>query len=102
MIGYASAKYQFTPWLSLSYKLGMDFFTDRRKGAFDINPSPFGYNWSEGTVYQSFRSSRDLNSDLLLQFNKNFGSNLSVNATLGHNYYHTRGTTQSATGNHRQ
>ncbi|MEM6344665.1 MAG: SusC/RagA family TonB-linked outer membrane protein [Bacteroidota bacterium] len=99
MIGYASAKYQFTPWLSLSYKLGMDFFTDRRKGAFDINPSPFGYNWSEGQVYQSFRSSRDLNSDLLLQFNKNFGSNLSVNATLGHNYYHTRGTTQSATGN---
>ncbi|MFK7926224.1 MAG: SusC/RagA family TonB-linked outer membrane protein [Bacteroidia bacterium] len=99
MIGYASAKYQFTPWLSLSYKLGMDFYSDRRKGAFDINPSPFGYNWSEGTVYQSFRSSRDLNSDLLLQFNKNFGSNLSVNATLGHNYYHTRGTTQAATGN---
>ncbi|MEL6649817.1 MAG: SusC/RagA family TonB-linked outer membrane protein, partial [Bacteroidota bacterium] len=98
IIGYASAKYQFTPWLSLSYKLGMDFFTDRRKGAFDINPSPFGFNWSEGTVYQSFRSSRDLNSDLLLQANKTFG-NLSVNATLGHNYYHTRGTTQSATGN---
>lgn len=98
MIGYVSAEYKFTSWLSLSYKLGMDFFTDRQKGAFDISPSPFGYNWNEGSVYQSFRSSRDLNSDLLLQLNKTFGG-LSVNATLGHNYFYTRGTTQSATGN---
>ncbi|RMG59564.1 MAG: SusC/RagA family TonB-linked outer membrane protein [Bacteroidetes bacterium] len=93
IIGYTSLKYEFTPWLSLSYKLGIDFFTDRRNGAFDINPG-----WSPGSVYQSFRSSNDLNSDLLLQFNKNLGSDLNINATLGHNFYSTQVINQFTDG----
>ncbi|MCI4668349.1 MAG: SusC/RagA family TonB-linked outer membrane protein [Bacteroidia bacterium] len=93
IIGYAQLKYEFNDWLSATYKLGTDFYTDRRNGAFDINPG-----WSVGEVYNSFQSSNDLNSDFLLQFNKNFGSKVNVNATVGHNYFSTRVVTQSFNG----
>ena len=93
IIGFGSLKYEFTPWLSLSYKLGIDFFTDRRNGAIDINPG-----WVVGSINQSFQSSNDLNSDLLLQFNTNVGSKININATVGHNYFSTKVVTQSTTG----
>ncbi len=93
IIGFTSLKYEFTPWLSLSYKLGADFFTDRRNGAIDINPG-----WSPGSVFQSFRSSQDINSDLLLQFNRDIGSGFNVNATLGHNFYSTEVINQFTNG----
>ena len=94
MIGYVGLTYEFTPWLKASYKLGMDYFSEERDGAFDINPG-----WSVGQVYQSWRSSRDINSDFLLMFNKNVGSDLNVSATVGHNYCSTKVSTQSITGN---
>lgn len=93
VIGYASLKYEATNWLSFIYKLGTDFYTDRRNGAFDINPG-----WSVGEIYNSFRSSNDLNSDFLIQLNKNFGSKINVNATLGHNFFSTQVITQSSSG----
>ncbi len=94
LIGYMSARYDFTDWLSLSYKLGVDQYTDERNGAFDINPG-----WSTGSVYFSTRTSRDLNSDLLLQINKNITEDLNFNATFGQNYYGYVVTTKSTTGN---
>ena len=94
MIGYASLAYEFTPWLTASYKLGLDYFSEERDGAFDINPG-----WSPGQVYQNWISSRDINSDLLLMFNRNISPDLSINATLGHNYYSNLRSTQSITGN---
>lgn len=93
VIGYAMLKYEATDWLSFSYKLGTDFYTDRRNGAFDINPG-----WSVGEVYNSFRSSNDLNSDFLIQVNKNFGSKINFNSTIGHNYYTSTVITQSSSG----
>ena len=99
IIGYTSFRYDFTDWLSVSYKLGLDQYTDERNGAFDINPSPFGFNWNEGSVYFATQTSRDLNSDLLLQINKNLTEDLTFNATLGHNYYSTRVVTKRVIGN---
>lgn len=93
IIGYSQLKYEINDFLSVVYKLGIDFFTDRRNGAFDINPG-----WDVGYINNSFQSSRDLNSDFLIQFNKNFGSKVNVNATVGHNYYDTRVVTQSTNG----
>jgi TonB-linked SusC/RagA family outer membrane protein len=94
LIGYASLKYDFFPWLSLSYKLGTDHYTDRRNSAIDINSAtnPFGQ------VDQSFQSSTDLNSDLLLSFNRNIGSSLSVNAVAGHNFFSRKSVLQSSSG----
>lgn len=93
VIGYGMLKYEATDWLTFSYKLGTDFYTDRRNGAFDINPG-----WSVGEIYNSFQSSNDLNSDFLIQINKNFGSKINFNSIVGHNYYSTKVITQSSTG----
>ncbi len=93
LIGYASLGYEFTDWLKLSYKLGTDLFTDRRLGAFDINPGR-----SSGGVYQSFRESRDLNSDLLLTFNQSLTDKLGLSVTVGQNIFDTRVADQFSAG----
>ncbi len=98
IIGYASARYEFMPELSLSYKLGLDHFTDRRNNAFDINPNYSGGFWGVGSVFQDFQSSTDLNSDLLLQFDKQVSDKFGLNAVVGHNYWETEAVTQSTDG----
>ncbi len=102
LIGYVTAGYEFTPWLSVTYKLGLDQYTDRRNWAFDINNQLFGS--FDGAVNQGVYTNRDLNSDLFLQFNKSLSDNFSLSAVVGHNYFDTKyvaqetfGTTLSAT-----
>jgi len=96
IIGYASAKYQFTDWLFASYKLGVDQYSERYLAAEDINLLGFGGN--AGSVNQRFAGNRDLNSDLILGFNKNIGERFSVGAVVGYNVFDTRYTQQSTTG----
>jgi len=93
IIGYASAAYQVTDWARLSYKLGVDQYTDRRNNAFDINPG-FGV----GAVSQSFQESRDLNSDLLLTLSPQISEKFSVSVTLGQNVFDSRSATQFSDG----
>ncbi|WNJ20170.1 SusC/RagA family TonB-linked outer membrane protein [Pontibacter sp. G13] len=93
LIGYATLAYKATDWLKFSYKLGIDHFGDRRNGGIDINPGR-----SVGSVFQSYRSSSDLNSDFLVMLDPNLGDDLSLNAVLGHNYYSTRVITQETEG----
>jgi TonB-linked SusC/RagA family outer membrane protein len=94
IIGYASARYEFTDWLSVSYKLGIDQFVDERNGAIDIVPG-----WNPGSISNSTQNSRDLNSDLLLTINKNITEDLSLDATFGHNYWSTKVVTKEVLGN---
>lgn len=98
IIGYTSLRYEFNSWLSASYKVGIDQFTDERLGHIDVNPSPFGFNWSEGSVMQRTQTSRSVNSDLLIQINKNISNDLTFNATLGHNYYATKAVVKRSDG----
>lgn len=99
LIGYASAKYEFTDWLALSYKLGTDFFTDRRLGAFDLNIyKPAGAVFNAGSVYQSFRESRDMNSDFLVLLSPKLTDKLGLNLTLGQNIFDTRVADQFSNG----
>jgi TonB-linked SusC/RagA family outer membrane protein len=98
IIGYTSLSYEFTDWLTLSYKVGIDHYTDRRNSALDINPGR-----SAGTVNQDFYSNRDINSDLLLTLRKDISETLGFSATIGGNSFSTdffshgtEGTTLSA------
>jgi TonB-linked SusC/RagA family outer membrane protein len=94
IIGNVSASWRVTPWLTVSYKLGLDTYHDRRISAFDINSASV----PEGQITQTDISSNDLNSDLLFLFNTDITQDLSFNATVGHNYYSTQGITRGATG----
>jgi len=94
IIGYTNLSYEVAPWFTIAYKLGIDHYTDRRLLALDINSA----DTPNGLVQQSTLFSNDLNSDLLLQFNTNISNDLSVNATVGHNYFSTNFRSRTATG----
>ncbi len=93
IIGYGALNYDVTDWLSLTYKVGTDFYTDRRLGAFDINPGR-----SVGLVYQSFGENRDLNSDFLVKINRSLTDKLGLNVVLGQNLFDSRFSEQFASG----
>jgi TonB-linked SusC/RagA family outer membrane protein len=95
VMGNVSLAYEFLPWLTASYKLGLDHYTDRRNQAFDVNSASL----PDGYVYQQFGMSTDINSDFLLMLNKDINEDITLNATVGHNYYHTRGETHATQGN---
>jgi len=93
IIGNTGLRYEFTDWLAISYKLGIDHYTDRRNGAVDIVP-----NWSPGEVSQSTISNTDINSDLLLTFNNKLSDDFSLSATGGFNVFDTKYVNQEVIG----
>ncbi len=94
IIGNTYIKWDIASWLTASYKIGLDYYHRRVISAMDINSA----DTKEGKVNQYDLDSRDINSDFLLMFNKDFGK-VGLNAVLGHNWYSTQGISRSATGN---
>jgi len=79
VFGNASVTYDFTPWLSLLVRSGIDLSTDfrtQRKAYYSLN-YPQGY-YKEQTVRQLLST-----NDVLLTFKKDFGKDWDINATLG-------------------
>lgn len=83
LIQNLSITYQLKPWLSLSSRIGFDFYTDQRLDAFDIHSGTH----PNGRINETDIQSRKLNSDVLLVAEKNISSNWAWKGTLGHNYY---------------
>ncbi len=75
--------YDIAKWLNISYRLGADVYTDRRKQVYAVtsirNP---GGQIIENTIARS-----EINGDLIITAKKNgfFNKNLNVTATLGQN-----------------
>ncbi len=82
-LGNVTLGYDFTPWLSVSYRLGIDAYTDRRKQVFAITSArvPAGQDL-ESTITRS-----ELNGDLIITAHKNdiFVKDLNVTALVGQN-----------------
>lgn len=93
IIGNMNATYKLTDNLNVVYRIGVDNYTDIRNSAIDINPGR-----DVGSVSQSSISNRDLNSDLLLNYNKNLTSDVSLAVTLGHNYFDSKFVQQGTDG----
>ena len=94
IIGNVNLGYEVLDWLKLNYKVGVDYFTDLRNFAWDINSA------SEvlGKVDQSVRTSNRINSDFLILIEKQLNSDLRIGATIGHNYFSDKNITQSSEG----
>ncbi len=62
-IGFASLRYEFTDWLSLSARSGIDFYTDERQ-----NIWPVGAAWpnTSGRFVETVLNSKESNTDFLL------------------------------------
>lgn len=94
IIGYTSLDYQILDWLSVSYKIGLDTYSETIHSAFNVNSASQG----TGQVFQLARSSRNLNSDFLVKINRNVTDDINLSAVLGHNYFSNEINSQSTTG----
>lgn len=83
LIGNLNFIYNATPWLSFSYRLGTDFYTDRRKDIVDINSRTY----PAGQVFEDQYFRQDLNSDLLASLNFEPIDGLKTTILLGQNIY---------------
>ncbi len=93
IIGSTSASYKFTDWVNLTYRVGIDHYTDRRNGALDINPGR-----SDGLVEQNFISNTDISQDLLVTVSKNISPKIGFSSTVGGNAFSTDYYRHNATG----
>ncbi len=83
LIGNTQLDYKFMPWLSAMYRIGIDYYTEKRASSFDNNSSdtPNGY------VTASTYNFSGINSDLVLSAEKELSKNVKLNVLAGHNYY---------------
>jgi len=83
MLGSVTLGYDFTSWLNLSYRLGIDAYTDRRKQIFAVSSGrvPLGQDL-ENTIFRS-----EINGDLILRAQRNdfLAPDLSLTALVGQN-----------------
>lgn len=85
------------PGLTASFKAGTDVSNSTRKAWRAItNCSRFDYNDEVGRVAESSYYTSEFNTDLMLNYSKNFGEDFSVKAVLGHNFNQRDNRNQSA------
>ena len=83
LIGYFQADATITDWLSATYRLGIDNYSEDVKDYVAI----YSRNQPSGQVYAREFVLRDINSDLLFNINRDLTSDLSLRATLGWNLF---------------
>lgn len=85
MLGNVQLTYLPLDWLTISYRLGTDFYSDRRKAHFAINSS----QWTAGQVFEDQHYNRDFNGDLIATITKDLSKDFKLNFVAGHNMYQT-------------
>ncbi len=88
ILGYLSFVYKPMDNLTISYKLGDDLYSDRRKG----HTALMSANIPDGQQEEDHHYNNDINSDLTINYTREFLANFTANITVGHNlfqsYYH--------------
>ncbi len=79
--GKVQIGYDFTKWLSATYQLGFNAYTDRRKSVIQKG----SYNVPLGRVTTDNIYREELDGTLLLTINRDLNSDLSLRMILGHN-----------------
>ena len=93
MIGSGLLKYEFTDWLYLQGRIGMDWYTNRRTGI-----TPFGTGYSaRGQINERERRVSETNLEFILGADKTFG-NIRVNGFVGGNRMRRSDETLGANG----
>lgn len=85
LIGNIGFEWELAQNLKLRYKLGIDIYTDKRKLAMAIHSN----DKRSGQVQEDEHFNRDINSDLILSFNKDLTDDLNFTAMGGWNLYDT-------------
>jgi len=83
MLGNFQITYLPVKWLNITYRLGNDFYSDRRKAYYAINSSQY----SAGQVFEDQHFNRDINSDLIATVKQDITKDIKVDATIGQNLF---------------
>jgi TonB-linked SusC/RagA family outer membrane protein len=83
IIGQWNLNYNITDWMNLSYRIGSDFYTTRIVDYFANGSN----SYIEGRNEETSQFRQSINSDLLLNFRKDFGDKIKTSLTLGQNMY---------------
>jgi len=83
LIGNIGFEWEIIDNLKLRYKLGIDTYTDKRKLTMAINSN----DKKPGQIQEDEHFNRDINSDLILSFNKDLTNDLNFTALGGWNLY---------------
>jgi TonB-linked SusC/RagA family outer membrane protein len=83
VLGNLSASYKPLKELTFTYKIGTDFYSDKRDGHIAINSNAY----STGQIQLDNHFKRIINSDLTANFSKEIAKDLSASVTLGQNMY---------------
>jgi TonB-linked SusC/RagA family outer membrane protein len=94
IIGNMNLGYQALPWLKFTYKVGIDFYVDRRTSGFDINSASV----RDGSVSTFSQNVTFLNSDALAIVSKKLNDDFQLDALIGHNYFEQSFNTQTGSG----
>ncbi|NHE59228.1 SusC/RagA family TonB-linked outer membrane protein [Cyclobacterium plantarum] len=92
VIGNINLNYHPTDWLSFSYRLGNDFYSDTRT---EITPGPKGIDGevalsSTGLLEETRINSRDLTSNFFITLKKQFNSDWNTSLRLGNDIFERR------------
>lgn len=85
MLGNVQLTYLPLSWLNITYRLGTDFYSDRRKAHFAKNSSAY----PDGMIFEDQHYNRDFNSDLIATVTKDLNKNFKLNFILGQNMFQT-------------
>jgi len=86
-IGFASLKYEFTDWLNIQGRYGMDYTNANYQ---DVLATGTPYWYAEGDLIMSKSENYEINTDLLITLNKNLTDKLGLVATAGGNIMYRR------------
>ncbi len=103
MIGSLDFNYDFTSWLSASYRVGMDYYADKRT---HTQPGPKGVpgeiigsdDNGEGFVGQYSNSFRQINSNLMLTLKHDWSDKFKTTLRVGHDLLDRSKLMVAATG----
>lgn len=86
LTGHAALNFYATEWMTFTYRIGTDWYSDRRKQFF----ARFSRTAPNGRVYEEQFFVRDLNSDLMMNINKKINEDFTVTALVGQNMFQTQ------------
>ncbi|HTE11251.1 MAG TPA: SusC/RagA family TonB-linked outer membrane protein [Chitinophagaceae bacterium] len=83
VFGFGQANYQLFDWISFTYRLGGDVYSQNAKNAYDI----FSNAFFAGAIHLLNYTNQQFNSDFTVNLKKSFSNDFSGSLLLGHNYF---------------
>ena len=83
IFGYVALNYEILDWLDFTGRTSIDYYSESREERIamqSVDPSSY---------IKNTRNFREINSDLMLKFNKHLSSDLNISGILGYNYRST-------------